>query len=547
MKKVHSALFLIGALAFTAFMFFRAAPDMWSEDLKLPEQQHIIAPVQLEIIAQVGPWPTISRLIGYRGRLWFANSVKGRNHNSADIWSLDPATGTARYERNLFSQDAGHPLVYKDLLYWPLEDALLSFGNGIVDVTNGETWQSLTIANQPIYHTSQLLAHPDGLFAVTGTRNAGLQLSQDAGRSWEEFYIHPTPTTHVSRLKELTIFKGEIYASLKDAKIKRLTRWTGNDFQTVRSWPLNRYFNGLNVHQGAIYGLVGQGREREIWKFDGQKSLRVGFKGPFTDLASDGKNLWLVTRDGHLWSSPKGEQWRRHGDLAKGKPVSIHSISGYIYVAGTGDDGRGIIWGRAGAKIPSGPQNPAIVLQVGAKSRNRDWDNIGQELDRLLADRASYQNFANNSLWNRIDQIARDRPPSGFFAKRLAVNFPDQKISAFGGSMELTTKDLAYAYLLWGMKQSGLGEVPVAFLKDRWQSKPNSYEKYFELELNAIRTIQTTGQNDTQTVKALVDRLSYPDDPIWFRSQVIGTLTAVSGQKFGYDIAAWQNWASEKD
>ena len=40
--------------------------------------------------------PVISHPIAYRGRIWFANSVKGRNHNSADIWSLDPASGKLR-------------------------------------------------------------------------------------------------------------------------------------------------------------------------------------------------------------------------------------------------------------------------------------------------------------------------------------------------------------------------------------------------------------------------------------------------------------------
>ena len=62
-------------------------------------------------LARVGPWPVASEPIAFRGRVWFANSVKGRNHNSADLYSYDPATGALRYERHLFSQDAGQPLV----------------------------------------------------------------------------------------------------------------------------------------------------------------------------------------------------------------------------------------------------------------------------------------------------------------------------------------------------------------------------------------------------------------------------------------------------
>jgi hypothetical protein len=65
----------------------------------------------LPVLARVGAWPAVSRLIGYGDRLWFANSVKGVNHNSADLYSFDPDTGGVGYARHLFSQDAGLPLV----------------------------------------------------------------------------------------------------------------------------------------------------------------------------------------------------------------------------------------------------------------------------------------------------------------------------------------------------------------------------------------------------------------------------------------------------
>ena len=77
-------------------------------------------------MARLGPWPVASKPVAYGGRLWFANSVKGRNHNSADLYSYDPVKGGLRYERHLFSQDAGDPLVFRGLLYWPFEDARFS-------------------------------------------------------------------------------------------------------------------------------------------------------------------------------------------------------------------------------------------------------------------------------------------------------------------------------------------------------------------------------------------------------------------------------------
>ncbi|GAB5483426.1 MAG: hypothetical protein Pars92KO_31830 [Parasphingorhabdus sp.] len=502
--------------------------------------------LQLDVIAQVGPWPVASRLIGYRGKLWFANSVKGRNHNSADIWSFDPDTRETRYERHLYSQDAGHPLVYKGLLYWPFEDALQSAGEGVVEVTDGVTWSPLIIPNSPIYHTSQLLEWNDGLLAITGTRNAGLQRSTDAGRSWEEFYIHPTPSTHVSRIKEILLFNGETYASLKDTKVKRLVRWTGSGFQTVSSWPLNRFFNGLTVHREGLFGIVGRGGEREIWRFDGRRSIRVGFKGAFVDLASDGDQLWVVSNDGRLWSSQNGNSWTRHGDLENGRPVSIQAIAGGIYVAGAGDDGRGIVWGPSEHVIPLGKKPPELISQLPAEKTGLDWAAAGQKIDALLSDPSTYIDAGRSEVRRLIVQASTNGAPSGFFAERLKVEIPPVTVRAFGGNMELRAKDIARAVLLSGMERAGHANVPISYLTDPWTSPPNSYEKYFEIELSALRAVAASGQDDRETIEALLARLDFANDPPWLRSQVIGTLTAVSGEHFGYDVAAWKKWAKSK-
>ena len=88
-------------------------------------------------LVQPGPWPGVSGLIAYGNRLWLVNSVKFVNHNSADVYSYDPSTGTAHYEQHLFSQDAGDPVVADGLLYWPFEDSRMSLGRGEFMVTNG--------------------------------------------------------------------------------------------------------------------------------------------------------------------------------------------------------------------------------------------------------------------------------------------------------------------------------------------------------------------------------------------------------------------------
>lgn len=541
--RIGLILVLILGLAVLAAVYFKqdGAADAASETSITATER-----LQLDVIAQVGPWPVASRLIGYQGKLWFANSVKGRNHNSADIWSFNPGTRKTRYERHLYSQDAGHPLIYKGLLYWPFEDALQSAGNGVVEVTDGKIWKPLTISNPPIYHTSQLLEWNGGLLAITGTRNAGMQLSEDDGRSWQEFYIHPTPSTHVSRIKEMLVFAGETYASLNDAKVKRLVRWTGSGFRDVSSWPLNRYFNGLTVHGDGLFGLVGRGREREIWRFDGRRSVRVGFTGPFVDLASDGDQLWVVSNDGRLWSSPSGDNWSRHGDLERGRPVSVQAVAGGIYVAGAGDDGRGIIWGPPDHDIPIGDTPPKLISQHPAQKLAIDWTALGRKIDALLADPTSYGGPGISEARQMIFEASTNGAPSGFFAERLKAKVPSVSIRAFGGGMELNAKDFARTVVLSGMEKAGHANVPIAYLADPWTSEPNSYEKYFEIELSALRAVAASGQNDRETLEALLTRLDFTDDPPWLRSQVIGTLTAVSGEHFGYDIAAWKQWARSK-
>lgn len=54
-------------------------------------------------------------------------------------------------------------------------------------------------------------------------------------------------------------------------------------------------------------------------------------------------------------------------------------------------------------------------------------------------------------------------------------------------------------------------------------------------------TVAMTGQHDPATIDALIGRLAW-DEPLWLRGDAIGTLSAVTSQRFGYDIAAWQAW-----
>ena len=50
------------------------------------------------------------------------------------------------------------------------------------------------------------------------------------------------------------------------------------------------------------------------------------------------------------------------------------------------------------------------------------------------------------------------------------------------------------------------------------------------------------GRDDQDTIDALIQRLDEANDPLWLRGDVIGALTALTGQRFAYDVDAWQAW-----
>jgi hypothetical protein len=125
-------------------------------------------PPVLVMLSQPGPWSGVSGIIGFDGRVWFVNSVKFRNHNSADIYSYDPVSGRTRYERHLFSQDAGDPVVAGGLLYWPFEDARFSAGRGEYAVTDGQRWTWRALSEGDVFHIHAMaaLGKPNGIFIL---------------------------------------------------------------------------------------------------------------------------------------------------------------------------------------------------------------------------------------------------------------------------------------------------------------------------------------------------------------------------------------------
>jgi len=514
----------------------------------------------LTVVTEIGPWPVVSRMIGYGDRLWFANSIKGRNHNSADLYSYSLKTSDVRYERHLFSQDAGRPVVFDGLLHWPLEDARFSFGYGQVVTTDGEHWTENVIPTGRIFHTHALAA-TDHLIAATSAWRAHIDLSMDGGNSWRQVYDHPTPDRRVSRIVDLVAVGQRVFGSLVSRDEQGLLEVSGPVVQPVPGWPFNRTIRALTVHQGHVYGLVQMAEGVEVWRSDGESSEQVtslkniGNVGTARDLIADERGFWLLATGetgGSVWQSEDGKSWTQAYDFSGGVGFELASYRGRLFVGGSDQQREtGLLWGSANDPVSDlANQTAKATTGLNASSKsdaNVDWTAKGTELDRLLMEAATYQNRAR-ILRDLVLDLSNKNPPPGFFASRLVSPMPDEPMSLIGGAVQIPSALMGRALLLFGIALQGEGalseaeQIPLDLLKEPWTREPNRAEKYFDTLPFALSAIGSAKQNDRATIDTLVSRLANEEDPLWVKGDVIGALTAITDQRYAYDVEAWRSW-----
>lgn len=504
---------------------------------------------ELPIVARVGPWPVASRLIAYEGRIWFANSVKGRNHNSADLYSVDPATGDLRYERHLFSQDAGRPLVHNGRLYWPFEDSRISLSWGEVMRTNRGFWDLQTIPSAVSYHTHALASLGDRLVAATSAWRAGLQISEDDGRTWRQLYDHPTPDRRVSRITVLETLGDKVFALLNGPNEGGILVTDGEDVWTLDGWPNERRVLSMTVFGDQLYGLVRAEDGVELWRSDGQTSERVlAARDDWRPraLAAEPQAIWAITATiggGAVWRSPDGRDWTQVYDLTGGRPDELLIHEGQVYVAGAGSDGQGIVWGPKPdwpvEAVPDDKTPSYYLYALGKELKSLDEETA--KLISVQGDPASYARHAKG-LRDLVFRLASSRTPEGFFTARLEGPWPAGELSLIGGAVTAPPSKLGRWVLLWGMALAGKGPVPVEYLREPWTAPANRSEKYFETAPAAIWAVAVIRQGDRATIDALIERLTFDDDPAWLRGDVVGALSALTDQRFAYDLPAWQDW-----
>ncbi|MHA1153383.1 MAG: hypothetical protein ACTSQ7_12105 [Alphaproteobacteria bacterium] len=506
----------------------------------------------LEVLATVGPWPTLSALIGYRGRLWFANSVRYPDHNSADLYSLGLAAGDLRFERHLFTQDVGTPVTAGGLLYWPYEDPRPSVGWGHIAVTDGDSWQLRVMPGAtPMYHVHAMESLGGRLYAATSAWRAGLHQSTDGGLRWRQIYDHPTPERQVSRIVALAGFGGRLFGAAVERRNGTprfpLLVLDGDAVMEVPGWPETARTLDLAATEGGVYGLVGEAGAAAFWRTDGRVSERLSDAAtmpPLRAFAADADGFWGVSNasgGGALWHSGDGRRWRRVQDLAGGRPGDVVVYRGRVYVSGSGSEGRGILWGPRASSSPVLPPDPLPTWPAHPTPGAVDWTAAKAIMNEAVSAPETYRTRLRDLAYG----WALAGPPLGFFEAALDAPFPDRTVAMFGGRVTPGAVNLGRHILLWGMGVAGRGRVPEALLERPWSLVSNRPQKWFDSLPMALFAVGWVGQNDPATVASLIRRLDRAADPVWLRGDIIGALGAVTGKRFGYDTGAWRQWWAE--
>lgn len=506
---------------------------------------------ELSVLARPGPWPVADRLIAYQGRIWFSASVKGVNHNSADIWSFDPARAELTFERYLFSQDAGKPLVHEGFLYWPHEDMRIGLATGVVSVTNGRDWRDLHMpTDDTMMHTHALTEWQGQLVAALAGWNGALLASSDRGASWRILANDPPRTGSFHRYNDVTALDGRLLIRHWELDGLSLAEFRDGQVVDVEGWPQKRNFSEFTRFNDALYAIVdrkdGSG---ELWRIGSGLPQPVATAPGNLDLralVSDGRSLWLVSRSeqgGQLWSSSDGNTFAPGAEFHGGVPNSAAAVSpGTVFVGGAGSDGTAILWGptRTSAVKPD-PQHLPLPEQTGSSDQPFD---LQAESARLLKALRTLENYDRHgrALLDTIRSILAANPPDGFFTAMLDAQVPDEEIEMFGGQFSVPARDIAVWQLYAAIGLNGEKTVPPSLLQRPWTHQPNGPQKWMDPLLIGLHAIQRTGQNDRATMDALVRRLDEAGDPDWLRSQVTGTLGAITGRRYAYDIAAWKAW-----
>jgi hypothetical protein len=238
------------------------------------------------------------------------------------------------------------------------------------------------------------------------------------------------------------------------------------------------------------------------------------------------------------------------------RPLDVAIHAGQIYVGGRGNNGRGVLWGPPSGEISaadSQQHNNSLPKQL-PKQKISPIDSQQQlsnlkNLETVLTNQATYTDGnAQDVLAKALLPVAMaDKPDvgqqlTGYLEKPLPVELA----RLFEGNATASATHVMQWYVLWAMGLNGHGQVPLEILQAPWTEPANDREKYWHPAPAAAWTAARLGQDDEATLAAIIERLTTQDDPRWLVGDFVGALHTLTGEQFGYDVVAWQQWWNDQ-
>lgn len=317
-------------------------------------------------------------------------------------------------------------------------------------------------------------------------------------------------------------------------------------------WPKETGHAGFATQGGWLYGLVTRGDAAALWRTDGSRSDRV-WPAPKNwqpaAFASDGEHLWMAgTRDekAFVWRSTDARSWKPVAVLDGGTPWSMTAYRGVVAVGGEAPSGAGVLWligdGPVREVLNAKPEWPALAA---SSRQNVDWHAAAAALDTLLADPSAYATYGT-ALRQRIAGLPRTGVSEDFYPNRLAAAMPAEPLRMFGNIVLPSMADMGRWRVYWGMGLARSGRVRPEDILRAADYTPNGPMKFFSTAEIAMWAAGRLGHADRDVLDALIRRLEDAATPLWLRGDAVGALTAITGERFGYDSVAWRIWFDER-
>ena len=504
----------------------------------------------LSRLAAPGPWPAISGLIAFDGAIWFANGNPDKPFNAADIYRYDPATGLTRYEHGLFTQGVGAPTVHGGRLYWPYADPRSNAAVGEFALTDGENWQWHIMSEATSLHSPAMAGCGEVVMAVSHGWEAALQASPDGLGKWREVYRLPDNKNGENRIAALIPFGASCVFSVVGSQpgTERIYQWTAEGPKALEGWPEGAGAVELAVFQGDLIGFDNSEAEPILWRHDGKRARRLPVppQGEIKGITGASSRLVAITTDsqgGALWSWEDNRGWTRLQGFVGETPADLLAIGDDIYVGTRSANGRGVLWGpKQPAQIRPGPAARALENPPHTPITEQALETSLRTLEPTLSMKSDYMTF-RSGLFSIAMPVAltHDHMVGHFLSKRARRPLPAGEMETFTKHV-YSNEQLSRWLLLYMAAINGFGYLPVEWLALPWTAQPRDSEKYFETLVLAIWAVARFGQKDLPTIEALITLLDRAGDPPWIHGDAVASLTALTGQHFGHDTAAWRSW-----